>query len=170
MKIVTSMGVDSMGVYKKTVYQLKMKEINLDTTEYTQIFYFSWSYHIVWHININVAVDKPRQTIGKGGQGLPTAWQNRRSGQRKRRKSADLQGFFLLKRKHFHQTGSFSALLWFWVARSGTDTYVYFSACQSTQNIGHCCPSPGLTWGCIDDHLLSTRESIPSPLGESSSY
>lgn len=107
--------------------------------------------------------------IGKGGQGLPTAWQNRRSGQRKRRKSADLQGFFLLKRKHFHQTGSFSALLWFWVTRSGTDTYVYFSACQSTQNIGHCCPSPGLTWGCIDDHLLSTRESIPSPLGESSS-
>lgn len=96
--------------------------------------------------------------MGKGSQGYRPPGRTAEAA-KKRRKSADLQGFFLLK-EAFNRTGSFSALLWFWVARSGTDTYVYFSACQSTQNICHCRPSPGLTWGCIDDHLLSTRESI----------
>lgn len=49
-----------MGVYKKTIYQLKMKEMNLSTTEYIQTDYFKCSYHIVWHISMNVAVvDKP---------------------------------------------------------------------------------------------------------------
>ncbi|OJJ76561.1 hypothetical protein ASPBRDRAFT_52161 [Aspergillus brasiliensis CBS 101740] len=78
--------------------------------------------------------------MGKSGQGYRPPGRTAEAAKTKAKVRGSSR--ILLAEGAFNQTGSFSALLWLWVARSGTDTYVYFSACQSTQNICHCCPSP----------------------------